>query len=120
VYTGLRKAYSSVLGRIGLNHFLYKIGLRGSDRCGYDEGSQTPKHILLQWRLLSDLRDEMCRRIDRVRLKRRGDFDKLVKEPKAARYVANFMIKTGLLGQFQAVEPLQEDLNPGPSNIDIG
>jgi hypothetical protein len=80
-----------------------------SDRCGRDEGSQTPKHILLQCRLLSDLRDEMWRRIDRVGLKRREDFDTLVNELKTARYVADFMIKTGLLGQFQDVEPVQED-----------
>jgi len=97
-----------------------QIGLGGSDRCGCDEGSQTPKHILLQCRLLGDLRDEMWRRIDRVGLKRRGYFDTLIKEPRAVRYVADFMIKTGLLGQFQAVEPLQEDLDPGPPNIDIG
>jgi hypothetical protein len=54
------------------------------------------------------------------RVERRKDFDTLVNEPKAARYVADFVIKAGLLGQFQAVEPLQEDLDPGPSNIDIG
>jgi hypothetical protein len=62
----------------------------------------------------------MWRRIDRVGLKRREDFDTLVNEPKAARCVADFMIKVGLLGQFQAVEPLQEGLDPGPSNVDIG
>ena len=86
--------------RIGLNHFLYKIGFWRLDRCGCDEESRTPKHILLDCRLLSDLRDEMRRRIDRVGLKRREDFDTLVNEPKAVRYVADFMIKAGLLGQF--------------------
>jgi hypothetical protein len=63
-YTGLRKTHSSVLmqlrtDRIGLNHFLYKIKLRRSDRCGCGEGSQTSKHILLQCELLGDLRGEM-------------------------------------------------------------
>ena len=101
-------------GRIGLNHFLYKIGLRGSYQCGCDggcdEGSQIPKHILLERRLLSDLRGEMWRRTDRVGLKKREDFDTLVNEPKAGR-----------LGQFQAVVPLQEEPEQsGPSNIDIG
>jgi hypothetical protein len=124
VYNGLRKAHPSVLtqmrtGRIGLNHF-YKIGLRGSDWCGCDEGFQTPKHIALQCGLLSDLRGEMWRRIDRVGLKRREDFGTLVNEPKVAQYVADFMIKAGQPGQFQAVVPLQEDPGPGPSNIDIG
>jgi hypothetical protein len=51
----------------------------------------------------------MWRRIDRVGLKRREDFDTLINGPKAAQYVADFMIKTGLLGQFQAVVPLQEE-----------
>ena len=114
VYAGLRKAHSSVLmqlrtGRIGLNHFLYKIGLRGSDRCGCDEGSQTPKHILLECRLLSDLQDEMWRRINQIGLKRREDFNTLANEPNAAQFVADFMIKAGQLGQFQAVVPLQEE-----------
>jgi ribonuclease HI len=115
VYKGLRKGHSSVLlqlrtGRIGLNHFLYKIGIKESDRCGCDEGSQTPRHILMACRLLSGLRQEMWRRIDKLGLERREDYDTLVNEPKAARYVADFMIKTGLLGQFQAVEPLNEEL----------
>ena len=85
-----------------------------SDRCGCDEGSQTPRHILLECRLLSDLRQEMWRRIDRLGLERREDLDTLLNEPKAARYVADFMIKTGLLGQFQAVEPLNESQNDSP------
>lgn len=32
---------------IGLRHFLYKINETDSDRCGCDQGSQTPRHILL-------------------------------------------------------------------------
>src|SRR5581483_12398746 len=61
VYQGLRKGNSSVLlqlwtGRIGLNHFLYKIGINESGRCGCDEGSQTPGHILMACRLLSGRR----------------------------------------------------------------
>jgi len=113
VYEGLRKGHSSVLmqmrtERIGLNHFLYKIGIMESDRCGCDEGSQTPRHILLECRMLRGLRREMWQRIDRLRLERREDLDTLLNEPRAARYVADFMIKAGLLGQFQAVEPLNE------------
>jgi hypothetical protein len=93
-------------GRIRLNHFLYKMGIKESDRCGCDEGSQAPQHVLLECRLLNELRQEMWHKIDKLELEKREDFDTLVNEPKAARYVADFMIKTGLLGQNQAVEPL--------------
>ncbi|KAL2004907.1 hypothetical protein VTN00DRAFT_2757 [Thermoascus crustaceus] len=66
VYSGLRKAYSSVLlqlraGRIGLNHFLHKIKLRDTDQCACRHGAQTPRHILLECRLLRELRGEMWR-----------------------------------------------------------
>jgi hypothetical protein len=37
-------------------------------------------------------------------------FQHVSNEPKAARCVADFMIKVGLLGQFQTMKPLQEDL----------
>ena len=76
----------------------------------YTGPQKTYSLVLMQCRLLSDLKDEMWRRIDRVGLKRREDFDTLVNTPKAARYVADFVIKAGLLGQFQAVVPLQEEL----------
>ena len=58
--------------------------------------------------MLRGLRREMWQRIDRLRLERREDLDTLLNEPRAARYVADFMIKVGLLGQFQAVEPLNK------------
>jgi hypothetical protein len=61
----------------------------------------------------------MWRRIDQIGLKRREDFDMLVNEPKAAQYIADFIIKAGLLGQFQAMVPLQEEPDR-PSNNDIG
>ena len=39
----------------------------------------------------------------------RLDFDALVLEPFISSYIADFMIQTGLLGQFQAVEALPEE-----------
>ena len=39
----------------------------------------------------------------------RLDFDALVSEPLISSYIADFMIQTGLLGQFQAVEALPEE-----------
>lgn len=70
--------------------------------------------------LLADLRKEMWDQLDWRGIKHH-DYDQLVSEPKAARHVANYMLKTGLLGQFKAVEPPQEDPeNSGPSNTGIG
>jgi hypothetical protein len=68
LYRGLPKAHSSALiqlrtGRITLNYFLNKIGARESDRCGCDEGSQTPKHVLLECGLLANLRQQLFERI---------------------------------------------------------
>jgi hypothetical protein len=37
------------------------------------------------------------------------DFDALVLEPLISSYIADFMIQTGLLGQFHAVEALPEE-----------
>jgi ribonuclease HI len=111
VYRGLGKALSSVMvqmrtGRIGLSGFLTKIGIHESARCGCDEGIQTPKHVLLECAFYSDLRGEMLEKVGKLKLPGTGglDYAALVSEPKAARYVAEFMIKTGLLNQFRAVQ----------------
>ncbi|OQD91721.1 hypothetical protein PENSOL_c049G05847, partial [Penicillium solitum] len=53
LYEGLSKPQCAILiqmrtMRIGLRHFLFKIKAAETDRCNCDEGSQTPKHILMQ------------------------------------------------------------------------
>lgn len=53
--------------------------------------------------LLSELRTNMWRKL-RNRVSRAIDFNDLLVEPKAAPALADFMIQTGLLGQFQAVD----------------
>lgn len=99
--------------RIGLNHYLFKIKQVDSDRCSYEEGSQTPKHVLLDCPKFSALRLEMWRKIERVKgLPRdfdRYDYDQLVSEPRVVRLVANFVLATGLLQQFREV-PKQADI----------
>jgi ribonuclease HI len=124
LYRGLTKAHSSALiqlrtGRIGLNHFLHKIGVRESDRCGCDEGPQTPKHVLLECGLLANLRQQLFERIaGKFKTTRRLDYDTLVSEPRVARYVADFMVRTGLLAQFREVAPAnsgeEEETNSRP------
>ena len=37
------------------------------------------------------------------------DFDTLILEPLITSYIADFMIQTGLLGQFQVMEALPEE-----------
>ncbi|KAJ9481215.1 hypothetical protein VN97_g12279 [Penicillium thymicola] len=53
LYEGLSKPQCAILiqmrtMRIGLRHFLFKIKAAETDRCNCDEGSQTPRHILMQ------------------------------------------------------------------------
>ncbi|KAJ5893065.1 hypothetical protein N7504_009756 [Penicillium tannophilum] len=90
--------------RIALNHFLFKIGEVESDFYSYEEGSQTPKHVLLSCPRFVDERKEMLEKI-RARTDLQGlDYKALLSHPRATRYVAEFIIQTGLLGQFRHYE----------------
>lgn len=110
VFEGISKPYASILVqmrsmRIGLRHFLYKINAAESDRCSCGEGSQTPRHVLLQCPLFIDLRQELRDKVRaRTDLRDVLDYDAIMSHPQAARYVAEFMLQTGLLGQFRSVE----------------
>jgi hypothetical protein len=56
-----------------------------------------------------DLQGEILEKVRKLKLPGTGrlDYAVLVSEPKAAQYVAEFMIKTGLLNQFRAVQLTQ-------------
>ena len=70
---------------------------------------QSLKHILLECRILVSLRKKMWKKIE-MRIKHTHfDFDTLVSEPLISSYIADVMIQTGLLSQFQAVEALPEE-----------
>jgi hypothetical protein len=104
--------------RIALRHFLYKINAAESDKCPCGEGSQTPKHVLLQCGTFSQLRRELFGRL----LRTLGpndlvDYDSLVSNPLATRYVAKFMHQTGLLAQFQHVEQEEDDIEPDDPTV---
>jgi Ribonuclease HI len=119
LYEGLTKPSASILiqmrsMRIGLGHFLYKIKERESDRCSCDQGSQTPRHVLLQCPLYTDLRRIILDKVARTDLGSTTDYDAIVSHPRAARYAAAMMHLTGLLGQFRHVEAEPE------SETDIG
>jgi hypothetical protein len=70
---------------------------------------QSLRHILLECRILVSLCNEMWKKIEQKIKVTRLDFDMLVSEPLISSYIADFMIQTGLLGQFQAVEALPEE-----------
>ncbi|KAJ5636974.1 hypothetical protein N7490_006853 [Penicillium lividum] len=118
LFEGLSKPYTSILVqmrsmRIGLRHFLYKINEAESDRCSCEEGSQTPRHILLQCPLYVDFRKTFMEKVKRTDLQNPMDYEAIMSHPQATRYVAEFMLSTGLLGQFRQcdIEP-EEDNEP--------
>ncbi|THC94287.1 hypothetical protein EYZ11_006223 [Aspergillus tanneri] len=85
---------------------LRRINMRESARCGCDLNNQTPKHVLMACPILTDLRMDLRRE-----LQRKGcggvwmeGYESVIQEVKASVAVADFMIKTGLLGQFPAVD----------------
>jgi ribonuclease HI len=115
-WSDLRKATASILmqlrtGRIGLAAYLHRINRRDSARCSCDLGNQTISHILLECPLLQDERNWM-----RNALSDRGvalRLDELLTRPEARATVAEFMIRTNLLDQFQAVDPMALGVEQG-------
>ena len=106
-WSDLRKATASILmqlrtGSIGLAAYLHRINRRESARCSCDLGNQTASHILLEYPLLQDernwMRNDLSDRGVAVRL------DSLLARPEARAIVAEFMIRTNILEQFQAVD----------------
>ncbi|OOQ82703.1 hypothetical protein PEBR_37742 [Penicillium brasilianum] len=109
LFESFSKPYTSVLiqmrsMRIALNHFLFKIKAADSDQCYCSEGSQTPRHILMQCPLYADLRRTFLDKISMTDLGNSTDYDAIISHSQATRYVAEFMLQTGLLGQFRHVE----------------
>jgi hypothetical protein len=102
--------------RIALNHFLFKIKAVESDECYCSEGSQTPRHILMQCPLYADPRQAFLDKIRMTDLGDSTDYNAIVSHSQATRYVAEFMLQTGLLGQFRHVgiepEPTGNENDP--------
>jgi hypothetical protein len=104
--------------RIGLGQ-LYKIKERESDRCSSEQGSQTPRHILLQCPLYNDLRRIMLDKVARTDLGNTTEYDAILSHPRAARYAAAMMHQTGLLGQFRHVETEPDTDDDGYDNSGV-
>ena len=121
LFDSLSKPYTSVLiqmrsMRIALNHFLFKIKAVESDQCYCGEGSQTPRHILMQCPLYADLRQTFLDKIRMTDLGDSTDYDAIISHSQATRYVAEFMLQTGLLGQFRHIEIEPEPPERGNEN----
>ena len=110
-HTGLRRPISSLItqlrtGKIGLAHYLHAIGRAESPRCPCEQGIQTVRHVLMECRRTQDLREDLFGRAN--------DVKKILKDPALAKAAAILMIRSNLLGQFQAVEEVPEDLAHDP------
>jgi hypothetical protein len=106
LYNGLPKPYTSIImqlrtGRSALNHFLFKIKQHPDGQCSCKEGLQTPKHVVLECSRWGDLWRQMFTKIAaRTELSpvQANDWDSLISDPKAVRFVAEFVLNMGLLG----------------------
>lgn len=98
LHKGLPKPHTSIIVqmrtmRVTLQHFLFKIKASDSDRCGCGEVFQTPKHVLLQCLLYAEAHRTVINKLLDVEglWGKLSDYDALVSEPQAIRYVAEFM-----------------------------
>lgn len=113
----LPRAISSILtqmrtGKISLAHYLYTIGANESDGCSCSRRrlSQTVSHILFDCPKFWDLRRKMLAEREIPHLP--DDLAIVLSTPKYAQFAAKFMLKTGLLQQFRAVDSTLGDLTP--------
>ncbi|KAG0155486.1 hypothetical protein PDIDSM_1063 [Penicillium digitatum] len=88
-------------------------------RCLCDEGSQTPKHILMQCPRYTIPRTKRWKQLWDIGINEM-DYDKIVSNPQATRYVVNFMHQTGLLQQFRHARIEDDDEPVGLTAMDLG
>ncbi|KAJ6029797.1 hypothetical protein N7499_012205 [Penicillium canescens] len=125
LYECLSKPRSSIMiqmrsMRIALRHFLYKINEVESDKCPCGEGSQTPRHVLLQCQTYGELRKRLFDQLHRaVGPFDMSNYDSIVSNPLATRYVAKFMHQTGLLAQFQHAGQEETDDEAEDLNLEV-
>jgi ribonuclease HI len=107
-WTYLRKATSSILiqlrtERVGLGYYLWRINRRENPFCECGLGSETVRHVLFECPTHADEREIMWTRIKG--LQRTTDLQVLLAEKAAAVAIAQFVIDTGMLNQFQNTDP---------------
>ena len=107
---GLHKAESSLVTHIkaeciGLQAYLYSRKVPGAESpdCGYGQGRQTAKHILVfcpQWNMLRQ------RVFEATNV---HDYHRVVETPSGLRKSARVLMDTGLLGHFSLAKTLLYD-----------
>jgi hypothetical protein len=70
--------------------------------------------------LYADLRQTLLDKIRITDLRDSTDYDAIVSHSQVTRYVAEFMLQTGLLGQFRHVEIEPEPLEEGDETNEPG
>ena len=85
-------------GRIGLRHFLNKVKVPGyeSGQCECDMGPKPPRHVLLHCPHESE-----CRKALKESQGGSLDFNRLLDTPRGAPIFSKWMIRSGMIPQFQ-------------------